>query len=154
LRIPNALPLARLLLAAGAGALVAAACGPGAARGPRVLVDGHPIEVEVVRTPEARARGLSGRPSLPRGRGMLFLFDHADRHGFWMPDMHFDIDIVWIRDGRIVDLARNVPHEVEGPLPLYRPREPAKVVLEVPAGTADELGWEIGDPVVFEPAPR
>lgn len=137
-------------LAAGAAVLAAAACGtpPG---GPTVVVDGHPVQVEVVRTPEARARGLSGRPSLARGRGMLFLFDHADRHAFWMPDMHFDIDIVWIRDGRIVDITHRVPHEVEGPLPLYRPREPAKVVLEVAAGTAEELGWEIGDPVVFEP---
>ncbi len=142
--------LLRRALLAGAWTLLAAACRPEDA-GPRVLVDGHPIEVEVVRTPEARARGLSGRPSLPQGRGMLFLFDHADHHAFWMPDMHFDIDIVWIRSGRIVDIAHRVPHEVEGPLPLYRPRAPAKVVLEVAAGTAERLGWEIGDPVVFEP---
>jgi uncharacterized membrane protein (UPF0127 family) len=68
-----------------------------------------------------------------------------------MFDMHFDIDIVWIRDDRIVDVTPRARHDPPGELPIHRPREPANLVLEVPAGTAEKLGWKIGDRVTVEP---
>ncbi len=114
----------------------------------------HRIEADVADTPARRRRGLSGRPSLAAGRGMLFPYEPPERPFFWMPDMHFDIDIVWIRAGRIVDVHARVPHEVDPPLPRYRPREPIDLVLEVPAGTADQAGWRIGDAVRVSPTPR
>jgi hypothetical protein len=81
---------------------------------------------------------------------MLFVYAEPEPRGFWMPDMHFDIDIVWIRDGRIVHVEPDVPHAVSGPLPVYRPSEPADLVLEVAAGTAQRLGWRLGDAVQLE----
>jgi len=110
----------------------------------------HVIAVDVADTVESRAQGLSGRPSLEPGHGMWFPYSLADEYGFWMVDMHFDIDIVWVRDQRIVDITHDAPHDVAEPLPIYRPREPADAVLEVPAGTARRLGWQEGDPVHFE----
>jgi uncharacterized membrane protein (UPF0127 family) len=68
-----------------------------------------------------------------------------------MLEMRFDIDIVWIRDDRIVDVTRRALHDPTGELPVYRPREPANLVLEVPAGTVEKLGWKIGDRVTAEP---
>ena len=65
---------------------------------------------------------------------MLFRYEQPGRHGFWMPDMHFDIDILWIRAGRIVHVEANVPHG--DARTIYRPSEPADLVLEVPAGSA------------------
>jgi len=119
-----------------------------------VTIGIHRVQVEVADTPERRSRGLSGRASLAEGRGMIFPYARADRHGFWMYDMHFDIDIIWIRGDRIVDVTSRAPHDSPDELPVYRPREPADLVLEVPAGTADRLGWKIGDRVTVDPPSR
>jgi uncharacterized membrane protein (UPF0127 family) len=116
-----------------------------------VTIGIHRVQVEVANTQERMSQGLSGRASLAKGRGMIFPYARADRHGFWMYDMHFDIDIVWIRDGRIVDVTSRAPHDPPGELPVYRPGVPADLVLEVPAGTVDELGWKIGDRVTVDP---
>ena len=68
--------------------------------------------------------------------------------------MHFDIDIVWIRGDRIVDVTPRARHDPPGELPIHRPEEPADLVLEVPAGTAQRLGWKIGDGVSVDPPVR
>lgn len=153
-------------LAAGA-ALVLAACGdagtgtsPSAPLPPgrvRVTIGDDALVAEVVRTPEERARGLGGRDGLAPGTGMLFAFDEPGYPAFWMQDMRFDLDLVWARDGRIVDVTADVPRPPPGPdpnpapLPLYRPRAPADLVLEVPAGTAAASGWRPGDRLLVEP---
>jgi uncharacterized membrane protein (UPF0127 family) len=85
---------------------------------------------------------------------MVFPYARAGQHGFWMYQMHFDIDIVWIRDDRIVDVTPGARHDPPGELPVYRPREPADLVLEVPSGTAERLGWKIGDRVTVDPPVR
>jgi hypothetical protein len=139
--------------------LLATACHESPAPGPaapvptRVTIGMHVVEVEVVTTPETRARGLGGRDRLAEGQGMLFPYAVAARHGFWMKDMRFDIDILWIRAGHIVDIAHSVPHRPppSGELPIYKPRDPADLVLEVPAGSSERLGWQIGDRVAVEP---
>lgn len=133
--------------------LAAAACHAPSAGPPAITIRGETFRVEVARTPDERARGLGGRASLAPGTGMVFPFERADRHAFWMAGMYFDIDIVWIRDGKIVDVSERLPHpppELDpraAALPEYRPREPADLVLEVAAGTARARGWQPGDPV-------
>jgi uncharacterized membrane protein (UPF0127 family) len=119
-----------------------------------VTIGIHRIQVEVADTPERMSRGLSGRSRLGKGRGMVFPYARAGHHGFWMYDMRFDIDIVWIRENRIVDLTSGALHDPPGALSTYRPREPADLVLEVPAGTAESLGWRIGDRVRVDPPVR
>jgi hypothetical protein len=141
--------LALLALACGRAEPAAPAAADAAPRA-RVTIGVHLIDAEVADTPARQQRGLSGRPSLPAGQGMLFVYAEPQQRGFWMPDMHFDIDIVWIRAGRIVHVESDVPHAVSGPLPVYRPSEPADLVLEVAAGTAQRLGWRVGDAVLVE----
>lgn len=111
------------------------------------------IATEVARTPEAKARGLGGRDGLAWDHGMLFPYRRPDFLAFWMKDMRFSIDIVWIRDGRIVDIAHRVPFDPGGPGPTVRPRELADAVLEVPAGYAQAHGWRRGDAVEVALAP-
>jgi uncharacterized membrane protein (UPF0127 family) len=150
-RFPWSPPLALLLAIACTGEPEPATPGYPTAE---VTIGIHRTQVEVADTPERLSRGLSGRPGLAEGRGMVFPYARADRHGFWMYDMHFDIDIVWIRGERIVDVTPRVPHDPPGKLPVYRPRAPADLVLEVPAGTAEKLGWKIGDRVTVDPPVR
>jgi uncharacterized membrane protein (UPF0127 family) len=139
--------------------LLALACEPGdsaptGARAPageppapraRVTIGLHVIDAEVADTPVRRQRGLSGRPALADGQGMLFPYAEPGLQAFWMPDMHFDIDILWIRAGRIVHVEANVSKD--DPQRVYRPREPADLVLELPSGTAERRGFRVGDTV-------
>lgn len=111
----------------------------------RVTIGVHVVDAEVADTPERKQRGLSGRRFLGESEGMLFPYETPGRYGFWMPDMHIDIDILWIRAGRIVHVESRVPHT--DATTVYRPREPAELVLEVPAGTAERRGWRVGDRV-------
>jgi uncharacterized membrane protein (UPF0127 family) len=119
-----------------------AKCGPGAAT-PAVVIGDTVVPVDIADTPEERERGLSGRPSLAQGTGLLFVFEDSRRHGFWMKDMSFPIDMIWAReDGVIISIERNVSPE-SYPKVFY-PSEAAKYVLEVPAGFCDEHGIALG----------
>jgi uncharacterized membrane protein (UPF0127 family) len=111
-----------------------------------------PVELAV--DLEKRARGLSGRESLGAGTGMLFVFENAERFRFWMKEMQFSLDMVWIAsDCRVVDVSENVPFpDPSTPLnelPRYSPESPAKYVLEINGGEAADLGLDIGDRVEF-----
>src|SRR4249920_757954 len=77
---------------------------------PLTLPSGTVLQVEVMVKDEDRAMGLMFRPSLPRDRGMLFLFERPDFHGIWMKNCKFPIDIVWLDAGhKVVHLAEKVP---------------------------------------------
>ena len=106
--------------------------------------------VEIAYTPRDQAQGLGERDALAWGHGMYFEYDRPGFYSFWMKGMRFSIDIVWLRDGRIIDLDPNVPFEEGGNGPTLRPSELADAVLEVPAGYALAQGWRIGDRVTFE----
>jgi hypothetical protein len=111
---------------------------------------GKSFQVEVADSSAKRELGLGKRDFLPVGQGMYFPFDTAQRWVFWMKDMRFPIDIVWIRDGKVVDIARSVPVPKALPLETFSPIEPADAVLELNAGVAAEIGLEAGDNLVLK----
>lgn len=144
---------ARLRLVAALSALVAlaASCEPaGPLPDAWVEIGTARVAVELAETPEEQARGLGYRDRLEWEHGMYFPYQRPGFYGFWMRGMRFSIDIVWIREGRIVDLHRDVPFEPGGNGPTLRPRELVDAVLEVPAGYAAAKGWSIGDRVMLE----
>lgn len=107
------------------------------------------LAVDIAANEPTRIRGLGGRLELPAKSGMVFIFDKPERYNFWMQGMFFPIDIIWINNGRVVDLTENAPAPSLGGqfnLPLYSPREPANVVLEVNAGFAKKYNITVGDP--------
>jgi len=102
------------------------------------------IKIELVTTSEERAKGLSGLESMPENQGMLFVFDKSDYYSFWMKDMNFAIDIIWIdEDKKIIDITHNA--DPQSYPQTFTPRLRAQYVLEVNAGWAKERGVEIGD---------
>ena len=107
--------------------------------------------LDVVDTPALRERGLSGRTALAADEGMLFLFDSPEIQSFWMKDMRFPIDIVWIRAGKIVGITPDVPVPASArELPQYHSPVPCDVVLELSAGAARRWGLQLGDAMRIE----
>lgn len=119
------------------------------ATGTVVIGDGLMVKVDVASTTKTREKGLSGREKLDPDQGMLFVFLRPDVYTFWMKDMKFPIDILWIRDQELVDITTDVPLPAPGEaLPHYFPLFPADKVLEVPAGFARTHGLRTGMTVV------
>lgn len=113
-----------------------------------ITINGQTIDVDVARTEGEREQGLSGRQPLAADQGMLFLFPKPDTYGFWMKDMNFSIDMIWIGVDR--HILYIVPNAAPDTYPhVFAPPTPATVVLEVPANTATRLGWKPGDKVMF-----
>lgn len=108
------------------------------------------VGLEVARTPEQRETGLMFRRELPRDRGMAFLFDPAAPVNFWMKDTLIPLDIVYIRDGVVLNVAANVPQCEDDPCPTYPSNGKADTVVELAAGRAAELGLAAGSRVTID----
>jgi len=108
--------------------------------------------VDVAVTAKEKELGLGNRDSLAADHGMLFVYDHKEIFPFWMKNMRFPIDIIWIDDQTIVDISRNVPvsDKPVRDLPIYHPSMPIDKVLELPAGTSDRVGIIIGDKITIK----
>jgi len=114
-----------------------------------VTINSVRIKAEVAQSPTEREQGLSNRPCIEANQGMLFVFDKLGRYSFWMKDMRFAIDIVWIGpDGKVVHLESNIQPE-SFPETFTNKGKPAQYVLELQAGQAGVLGVELGTSVIF-----
>ena len=109
-----------------------------------VSVKGVTIGTEVEHSAHAKAKGLSGRRNLPLDRGMLFRFETPGKYEFIMQDMRFALDIIWIQDGKIVDIWKSASPNSDPPV-SHIPTQVASDVLEVRAGVAKN--WEVGNTV-------
>lgn len=111
-----------------------------------VTFNDQTIPVTIADTDDERVKGLSGTNSLQEGQGMLFVFDRPDYYGFWMKDMKFPIDIIFMRDGKVVTIHENVkPPSGPESLYVYKPTEASNQVLELNAGKANAFGIKVGD---------
>jgi uncharacterized membrane protein (UPF0127 family) len=115
-----------------------------------IKLSGQNLKVLVAKDSYHLLKGLSGRKDLGEYDGMLFVFDQMGEHPMVMRDMEFKIDIVWMSNGAVVDIAPDVeldPVTSEANLRRYYPRVEANAVLELPAGWMVENGLKIGDMV-------
>ncbi len=107
------------------------------------------FRVEVVSSSHDLEKGLSGRRVLPSNSGMLFQLGAKQQAIFWMQDMLFPLDFIWISDGKVVGVDRNVPMPRHNEEPQKRTAPaPVDSVLEVRAFDAN--GISVGDSVVVE----
>lgn len=108
---------------------------------------------ELAITPEEKALGLSFRKKKDNF-ALLFWYDKAEQQIFWMKDMNFAIDILWIRDNKIVWIEKNVPPpnilSKLSSLPTYGHGILADKVLELPAGSTKKHHIKKGDRVSFK----
>ena len=116
------------------------------------------IDLEVARSSEQQRLGLMQRPALPPLRGMWFPFSTPQQQRFWMFNTPAPLDMIFVRDGRVLDLVRAVPPCAVQPCPSYAADADGNgradfvdAVIEIGAGEAERLGIGIGDPVRIDP---
>jgi len=114
-----------------------------------ITINNRKIIVEIADNDKERTQGLSGRKSLSQNHGMLFIFPTKSIQRFWMKDMHFPIDIIWIDGDKIVGFSENLKPGGSNPKSIYSLPKPVDKVLEVPVGTVKELNIKIGDTIVL-----
>jgi len=107
------------------------------------------VWVELATTDKQRQKGLSKRTSLSSDSGMLFVFDVPGSHTFWMNEMLIALDFVWIRNGKVVRIDKNVlpPSQTNNQPLVINPETEIDQVLEVPAGWVDKHAIILGDEV-------
>ncbi len=110
------------------------------------------LKLEVVNTTQSIGQGLSGRDELGVD-GMLFIFNQPTTPQFWMKEMEFDLDLIWIKDMRVVEIIEEISApNLDTPanqLPIYGPSQLVDMVLEVEAGSVQKWKLRIGDEVVL-----
>lgn len=130
--------------------LVKSGIGSGNDSSSSVVIKGEKFSVEVADTPIKKLIGLAGRKSIGKNEAMFFPFQSGTTPIFWMKGMLIPIDIVWLRDGRVIGFEENLKPEgnrIDVDLKIYRPSEPIDSVLEVASGTVSRLGLNVGDAV-------
>jgi uncharacterized membrane protein (UPF0127 family) len=114
----------------------------------RVVVKGKTYNIDVSDTAYTKTKGLSGRKYLSQNQGMIFLFENEDKHSFWMKDMNFSIDIIWIDKNFVVNHIEKAVSPQTYPK-VFAPETPSLYVLELASGQADLIGLKVGDTVEF-----
>lgn len=117
-----------------------------------VAIGEQTYQVEVARTQEEKETGLSSKESLNDNQGMLFVFEKPGFYSFWMKKMNFPIDIIYIKDDKIVTIYKNVqpPENENQSLSILQPTEAADKVLEIKAGLAEKYNYKKNDTVIYE----
>lgn len=116
---------------------------------PSVTINGEVIKVELADTMPKQTQGLSGRNYMAGNEGMLFVFNDKQIRNFWMKNMNFPIDIIWVEDDNIVKIDKNLPIAGEQPTVSYNSGQPVNYVLEVNAGYSDKNKIKAGDTIIL-----
>jgi uncharacterized membrane protein (UPF0127 family) len=118
----------------------------------RVTVGNTTVYAEAADTPAQREMGLMNRTYLNADAGMLFIFPTPQQQSFWMKNMRFPLDVVFITaDNHVLEIYASVPPCTGDHCPLYTSSAPIRYALEVNAGFSARNGIASGDPVVIAP---
>ncbi|MBU6450888.1 MAG: DUF192 domain-containing protein [Cyanobacteria bacterium REEB67] len=124
---------------------------------PTVKLGSEVVKLEVAETPAEITKGLMFRTSMPETQGMVFIFPPGQKVAFWMKNTLIPLDMVFIKDGKIEKICKDVPpcksKDPEGAdCPVYPSRALIEVseVIEVNAGFCERHGVKEGDEVKFD----
>lgn len=121
------------------------------AKTPKITINNHTFNLYIAKSSRNKEVGLSKHTNLSQNQGMLFPFGTASNYSFWMKDMQFPIDIIFIRNNKIVAIYQNLsPPQKNQNLTIYRPQELSDTVLEINAGLSEKYGFRNGDSVKID----
>lgn len=114
----------------------------------KIQVGGNELSVAIADTDALKQRGLSNRESLAPEAGMLFVYSNQDIRYFWMKDMKFSLDVIWIAGDKVIGVQENIPFQSkDGQVVRFQSNAPADMVLEVSAGWIKSHKTRVGDRV-------
>ena len=121
-----------------------------------ITVNDQILIADISATPEQMTRGLSVKDTLSENEAMLFVFNVEAEHRFWMKDMKFPIDIIWISSDKIVvDIEHNLqPCDLGLFCSTYEPEGDSLYALETVGGFAEKYRVVKGTPVEFDLNPQ
>lgn len=119
-----------------------------------ISINGHRFTVEIPRDSAAFEKGLGGRPCILPSEAMLFPFNKPGQYRFWMKDMKFPIDILWINSAHKV-AAQEIDvqpstYNSKAPFFINDKNHPASYVLEMKANLSKQLRIDLGTKVDFQ----
>ncbi|HEV8388016.1 MAG TPA: DUF192 domain-containing protein [Nitrososphaera sp.] len=118
-----------------------------------ITVNGVPLVADLAITGEQRTKGLAVKDSLAENESMLFYFPKANEYAFWMKDMKFPIDIIWLdTDRKVIHIEYSLEPCDSDACPLYKPEGKTQYVLETVAGFAQKYNVIEGTVVEFDPS--
>ena len=123
----------------------------GAKHFPQVAIDvkGIKLQVDLAKTPEARAHGLQHKKYMCDDCGMLFEFEYARVVSFWMKNTRIPLSIAYIDDSKkIISLQDMEPESamlLDYRLQRYESPKAVRYALELEKGRFEKLGVELGD---------
>lgn len=112
--------------------------------GASFTVNNQTIQLEVAREPQELYKGLKFRTVLPPNHGMLFIVNKPDIISLWMKDTYVPLDMIFLKDGEIKNIVRKAPPCKRKECLTYSSNYPVNQIIELPAGSADSLGLNIG----------
>ncbi len=113
-----------------------------------VKIAGSMIKVDLALTLKEQEQGLSGRENLKENEGMLFIFPKPQKNYFWMKDMNFPIDIIWIDENlKVIYIKKDA--QVSSYPNSFGPGVDNRYVLEVFDSFSEKNNLEVGDRVEF-----
>jgi uncharacterized membrane protein (UPF0127 family) len=117
-------------------------------QGKTLKINDVTINVGIADTDEKRVQGLSGREKLSENEGLLFVFEKEGYYGFWMKDMNFPIDIIWLdKDKKVIKIESSISPETYPK--VFSPSSLSLYVLETNSGFAQKSKIKIGDLAEF-----
>lgn len=122
-------------------------------KGSTVTIDKHTFSVDVAKTQASQEQGLSGRRNMAIDHGMLFVFNYPAYQTFWMKDMLFPLDMLFIKGDTIVTIYQYIPipqkNAPDSSLPVYISTQPTDKVLELNSGVVKSDKINIGDRISY-----
>lgn len=114
----------------------------------KLMLKNTTIDLLVAETPHETMWGLSDFPSLPPDTGMMFQFDTLGIYPFWMKDMRFALDMIWLdSDNRVITIHENISPDTyyKNPPELFQSTTPTSAVIEVSGGFVEKNNLSVGD---------
>ncbi|OGK57371.1 hypothetical protein A3J15_01370 [Candidatus Roizmanbacteria bacterium RIFCSPLOWO2_02_FULL_38_10] len=114
----------------------------------KVSIGSHKYYLYIADSDIKRSQGLSNTKRLNTNEGMLFVFKTADKYGFWMKDMKYALDFIFLRNYHVIDIINNVTPQSFPK--VYKPRFASDQVIELNAGQTSLNKIKIGDFISFD----
>lgn len=90
------------------------------------------VRLYIADTQEKQEQGLSGVVVLPQNEGMIFTYEKAGNHGFWMKDMNIPLDFIFLNNNKVIYLLENIsPNTYPA---VYSSNSPSDKIIEVNSG--------------------